>query len=167
MSYADIAAKGPKQSPSEAAAPPLPELEHDTASTSSLVDVDSPHVSSVRSDFEDQAVKTETQATRLEHESEDKARAAQKKAAAKAQELKEESKKMADKAKKELSADAKKAEKELKKGMNSLSDNRENPVVVGNALLWGITAVALGVCVLFSSIPLFFIFPLPSLYFSA
>lgn len=141
MSYADIAASGPKQSPSEAAAPPVPEIEPSTASTSSLVDVDSPHVSSVPSNFSDQAVKTDTQATRIEHESEDKALAARKKA----ESMKEESKKMADKAKKEMSADAKKAQREIKKGMSSLNENRENPVVVGNALLWGITAVALGV----------------------
>lgn len=145
MSYADIAAKGPKQSPSEAAAPALPEIEHDTSTTSSLVDVDSPHVSSVRSDFEDQAVKTDTQATRLEHESEDTARAARKEAEDAARAAGKKAAAAADKAKKELSADAKKARKEIKKGMGSLNENRDNPVVVGNTLLWGITVVALGV----------------------
>jgi hypothetical protein len=135
MSYADIAARGPKQTPEEAAAPPVPEINHDSSTTSSLIDVDSPHVVSVPSDFEEQKVKTETQATRLEHEVEDKERTARKKAAD-----------MAEKAKKEASADAKKAKKEAKKAMGKLSDNRENPVVVGNAILWGITAIALGVC---------------------
>lgn len=138
MSYADIAARGPKQTPEEAAAPPVPEINHDSSTTSSLIDVDSPHVVSVPSDFEEQKVKTETQATRLEHEAEDKERTARKKAAD-----------MAEKAKKEASADAKKAKKEAKKAMGKLSDNRENPVVVGNAILWGITAIALGVCVPF------------------
>ena len=37
----------------------------------SLVDVDSPHISSVPSDFSTQSIKTETQADRLEHEAED------------------------------------------------------------------------------------------------
>lgn len=134
MSYADIAAKGPKQTPEEKMAPALPTVAHDEDSASSLVDVDSPHVSSVRSDFEDQKVKTETQATRLEHEAEDKARAASKKAA-----------ELADKAKKEISSDAKKAKKELKKEANKLSENRDNPVVIGNAVLWSITVVVLGV----------------------
>lgn len=133
MSYADVAAKGPKQTPEEKMAPPVPTIEHED-SASSLVDVDSPHVSSVKSDFDDQVVKTETQAKRLEHEAEDKARAASKKAS-----------EFADKAKKEASADAKKAKAEIKKDAKKLSDNKDNPVVVGNALLWGITAVVLGV----------------------
>lgn len=141
MSYADIAAKGPEQSPEEKMAPPVPEIAHDEESVgSSLVDVDSPHVNSVPSDFEEQKVKTQTQATRLEHEAEDKARAASKKASD-----------LADKAKKEASADAKKAKKELKKDAAKLSENRDNPVVIGNAVLWGITAVVLGVCSLFAS----------------
>jgi len=133
MSYADIAAKGPKQSPEEKMAPPIPEVAH-SDSTASLIDVDSPHVSSVSSDFKDQKVKTETQATRLEHEAEDKTKAASKKA-----------EELAEKAKKEASADAKKAKAELKKEARKLSDNRDNPVVVGNAVLWGVTAVVLGV----------------------
>ncbi|OAA67097.1 hypothetical protein SPI_01673 [Niveomyces insectorum RCEF 264] len=53
LSYAEIASKGPKQSPSEAAAPPPPELENtEAASTSSLVDVDTPSVHTVPSDFD-------------------------------------------------------------------------------------------------------------------
>jgi cation transport ATPase len=70
-SYADIAAKGPHQSPEEARAPPMPELERSDDSVHSLVDVDSPHISSVPSDFEAQSVKTDTQAERLAHEAED------------------------------------------------------------------------------------------------
>jgi vacuolar-type H+-ATPase subunit H len=137
MSYADMAAKGPKQTPEEKMAPPVPSLEHED-STSSLIDVDSPHISSVKSEFEDQVVKTETQATRLEHEAEDKARAAGKKVS-----------EYADKAKKEARADTKKVKAEVKKDAKKLSDNRDNPVVIGNTLLWGITAVVLGVCIRF------------------
>ena len=55
-------------------APALPQVEPSESTTSSLVDVDSPHVSSVPSDYESQAVKTETQAQRLELETEDEAR---------------------------------------------------------------------------------------------
>jgi len=55
-------------------APALPQVEPHESTTSSLVDVDSPHVSSVPSDYESQEVKTETQAQRLELEAEDEAR---------------------------------------------------------------------------------------------
>ena len=49
-------------------APPVAELEHTDDSTHSLIDVDSPHISSVPSDFETQSIKTDTQADRLERE---------------------------------------------------------------------------------------------------
>ena len=52
-------------------APALPEVVHTEDSTSSLVDVDSPHVVSVPSDYESQSIKTDTQAARLEREAED------------------------------------------------------------------------------------------------
>ncbi len=58
--------------PSRAAA--LPQVEPVESSASSLVDVDSPHVSSVPSDYDSQSVKTDTQAQRLENEAEDEAR---------------------------------------------------------------------------------------------
>lgn len=98
-----------------------------------MVDVDSPHVQSVSSEFEDQKVQTQTQADRLEREAEDKASVAADKASAKAKSAKEEATKQAKKAKAELKKDGKK-----------LSDNRDNPVVIGNALIWGIGAVAIG-----------------------
>ncbi|CAM1510922.1 Fc.00g084350.m01.CDS01 [Cosmosporella sp. VM-42] len=75
VSYADVAASGPKQSPEDAAAPQQPEIiPNESASTSSLVDVDMPSVHTVPNDFMDQEIKTETQAARLERE--DDARAA-------------------------------------------------------------------------------------------
>ncbi|KAL8382040.1 hypothetical protein RB595_006020 [Gaeumannomyces hyphopodioides] len=90
-SYADIAAKGPKQTPEEAAAPQPPQVESSTtASTSSLVDVDTPSVRTVPSDFGDQDVQTDTQADRIEREEEAaaeakrKARSARERAAARA-----------------------------------------------------------------------------------
>ncbi|KAF2258699.1 hypothetical protein CC78DRAFT_548915 [Lojkania enalia] len=76
MSYADVAAKGPKQSAEEAAAPPMPQIERTDESVHSLIDVDSPHVSSVPSDFSSQTIKTETQAERIELEEQARAAAA-------------------------------------------------------------------------------------------
>jgi len=133
MSYADAAAKGPKQSPEEARAAPVPELSVSESESASLIDVDSPHVSSVKSDFQEQEVKTETQAERLEHEAEDKARAEARKAAD-----------AAEKAKKKAATKGKEVKDALKKDGKKLSENRDNPVVVGNALIWGIATVAIG-----------------------
>ncbi|KAH7192730.1 putative serine dehydratase domain-containing protein [Fusarium flagelliforme] len=71
MSYADIAAKGPKQSPEDAAAPQPPQIISDeSASTASLVDVDMPSVHTVPADFLEQEIQTETQAARIEREEE-------------------------------------------------------------------------------------------------
>jgi len=71
MSYAEIASKGPKQSPEEAAAPQPPQVNPTTASsTASLIDVDTPSVHTVPSDYESQEIKTETQAARVEREEE-------------------------------------------------------------------------------------------------
>ncbi|KAJ4194924.1 hypothetical protein NW755_002344 [Fusarium falciforme] len=71
LSYADVAASGPKQSPQDAAAPQPPEIiSTESASTASLIDVDLPSVHTVNSEFLDQPVKTETQAARIEREEE-------------------------------------------------------------------------------------------------
>ncbi|KAI0481963.1 hypothetical protein GGR56DRAFT_617974 [Xylariaceae sp. FL0804] len=72
MSYAQAAASGPKQTPQEAAAPPPPQIvSSQSASTSSLVDVDTPSVRTVPSDFASQDVQTDTQAAREEREEEE------------------------------------------------------------------------------------------------
>ncbi|KAK4142240.1 uncharacterized protein C8A04DRAFT_30200 [Dichotomopilus funicola] len=74
-SYAEVASKGPKQSPEEAAAPQPPQIDPTTASsTASLIDVDTPSVHTVPSDFESQEIQTETQAARIEREEEQQAR---------------------------------------------------------------------------------------------
>ncbi|UKZ83212.1 hypothetical protein TrVFT333_011017 [Trichoderma virens FT-333] len=87
LSYADAAAKGARQTPEEAAAPQQPEIiPSESASTASLIDVDMPSVHTVRSDFLEQDIQTETQAERIRRE-EEAARAnqaAKKKAAGKA-----------------------------------------------------------------------------------
>jgi len=120
MSYAAVAAKGPKQSAEEKRAPAIPELEHsDIASTSSLIDVDTDSVHTVPSDFSSQPIQTETQADRIEHEFEaEEARA--KKAYA-------EGKEKASKAEKDAKVKAKKT-------ANRLEANSDNPVFIGNAV---------------------------------
>ncbi|KAM3537654.1 hypothetical protein ARSEF1564_009429 [Beauveria bassiana] len=114
VSYANAAAKGPKQSPSEAAAPPLPEvIPNESASTSSLIDVDMPSVHTVPSDFVQQDVKTETQANRIEREAE----------AAKAK---------AERARKNAAAEAKKADSWITKQVSQLSDGAASGVALAN-----------------------------------
>ncbi|KAL8924864.1 MAG: hypothetical protein Q9172_002483 [Xanthocarpia lactea] len=185
MSYAAAAAKGPKQSPEElpstnllqARAPAQPSVEKTESSTSSLVDVDSPHVSSVPSDFESQSTKTKTQAERMAHEAEDKAREESAKASQKTKETAAEADKKAseasskasgkakefseyasekgdelsreasdkyDKAKKSAARNYRETKEEAKEKGNELSRNRDNPVVVGNAVIIGVGSVALG-----------------------
>jgi F0F1-type ATP synthase assembly protein I len=99
-------------------APAMPEVEHTDESVSSLVDVDSPHISSVPSDYESQSVKTDTQAERQERE----------------REIKEEAKNLKNKAaaKKESAKD--KAQK-----------NADNPVVLANAVGAAVLAGVLGI----------------------
>lgn len=111
----------------------MPALKPDESEASSLIDVDSPHVSSVKSDFEDQAVKTETQAQRLEQEAEARARADAQKASD-----------AAEKAKKKVSAKAKDLKGEMKKDGQKIMENRDNPVFVGNVLIWSIATAAIG-----------------------
>jgi hypothetical protein len=87
----------------------------------------------VKSDWSESAVKTETQAERIEREAELEAQRASQKAEQKAKSAKE-----------KVAAEAKKAKSTLKKDGQKLADNRDNPVVIGNALLWTITAAAVG-----------------------
>lgn len=106
----------------------MPEVEHDTAS-SSLIDVDSPHISSVPSDYDSQSIKTDTQAERIEHE---------------AQDAKIQADKAAQQAK-ERATKTKNAAKE-KAGLagKRVRENADNPVVLGNALLVGLGGLGLG-----------------------
>jgi len=115
-SYAEVAGHNAHQTAEEARAPPVPELEHnEDASTSSLIDVDSPHVSSVPSDFNSQEIKTTTQADRIERE--------------------EEAKKAAHAAKEKAKAARDKAISKARKGGHHFKENADNPVVLGNAVL--------------------------------
>ncbi|KAL8703439.1 MAG: hypothetical protein Q9201_003377 [Fulgogasparrea decipioides] len=158
-------------------APAPPSIENTEGSTSSLVDVDSPHVSSVPSDFESQTTQTRTQADRMAHEAEDKARetsdkASQKtketaadadqkaseassKASGKAKEFSQQASKKSDelskdagdkydKVKKSVARNYKEGKEEARDKGNELSRNRDNPVVVGNAVIIGAGSAALG-----------------------
>lgn len=116
MSYADVAASGHKQSPEEAAAPQPPQIVTDeSASTSSLVDVDTPSVRTVPSDFNEQDIQTETQAAREEFED----------AAARASAE-------ADLAKKKAARKGHKADNFLTKWFAGLSDNASTALAVSN-----------------------------------
>ncbi|RBR13922.1 hypothetical protein FVER53590_09063 [Fusarium verticillioides] len=112
MSYADVAASGPKQSPEEAAAPQPPQVITDeSASTASLVDVDMPSVHTVPNDFLEQEIKTETQAARVERE----------------EEAREEKRK-----RDEAAAKAKKADNWLIQQFSRLSDGSATGLVIAN-----------------------------------
>jgi len=115
---------------------PVPHLE-EHGSEASLIDVDSPHVQSVTSDYREQEVKTDTQAERMaqeaERDTEIEAKRAEDKAQDKAQEVK---KKAAHK--------GKEAKAELKKEARKFDENKDNPVFIGNYVLWGLTAAAVG-----------------------
>ncbi|KAL8939887.1 MAG: hypothetical protein Q9216_003108 [Gyalolechia sp. 2 TL-2023] len=162
---------------SEDRAPTQPSVENTESSASSLVDVDSPHISSVPSDFESQATQTKTQAERMAHEAEDQAREASSKASQKTKETSAEADKIAseasskvsgkakefgqfasekgdelskeasdkyDKAKKSTARNYREGKEEAREKGNELSRNRDNPVVVGNAVIIGVGSVALG-----------------------
>ncbi|WEW57029.1 hypothetical protein PRK78_002488 [Emydomyces testavorans] len=139
MSYAEAAARGPSQSPREnsseltlwciqAAAPQPPQVEFtDTdTTTSSLVDVDSPHVSTVPPNYESQSVKTTTQAERLQREEGEKHRERDRNAKEKAKIAKERGKAKA------------------KGTYTMLCENKSNPVVVTNAILLTAASAGLG-----------------------
>ncbi|KAK3389886.1 hypothetical protein B0H63DRAFT_464477 [Podospora didyma] len=121
-SYADIAAKGPKQTPEEAAAPQPPQVEYsESASTSSLIDVDTPSVRTVPSDFAEQEVQTETQAARIDREDEAKERA-------------EKIRAEAEFAKKQARRKARKADTWLTKKFEGLGDGASGALAAVNVL---------------------------------
>jgi hypothetical protein len=99
-------------------APAMPEVEHTDDSVSSLVDVDSPHISSVPSDYESQSIKTDTQADRIERE----------------EEVKHEAKHVKERATAKKDA----AKEKVKK-------NADNPVVLSNAVGLAVVASVLGI----------------------
>ena len=129
-------------------APPLPQVKHDILSTASLIDVDSPHVSSVPSDYSGE---TSTQAERQEREAEE----AEREAKAKFEEVSNATKEKTHKGKevagekyqkgKEVASEkGKQAKAKTEKKRRELDRNKDNPVVVGNMVLIGLGSAALG-----------------------
>lgn len=103
----------------------------------SLVDVDSPHISSVPSDFESQAIQTDTQAREHELEAEAKEKAEQ--AKKEAEQARKEAKDKADKLKQEAETKKEQAKKAAEKVADKAKKNSDNPVLLGNAI--GIAAL--------------------------
>ncbi|KAH8423719.1 uncharacterized protein LDX57_001475 [Aspergillus melleus] len=87
----------------------------ESESTASLVDVDSPHVTTVDSSFLEQDVKTSTQAERIEREEEEAAK--EKKA---------------------------RTERKAKAKSSGIRNNKSNPVYLGNAVLLSAIGAGLG-----------------------
>ncbi|KAI4792138.1 hypothetical protein E4T45_12798 [Aureobasidium sp. EXF-8846] len=110
MSYASVAASGPQQR-----APAVPEVEHTEEDVHELIDVDSPHISSVPADFKSQEIQTETQAERerLESEAREKAQQA-KQSAQQAEKQAEEVKQKAEKKSEEVKDKAEQKTEEVK-----------------------------------------------------
>ncbi|KAJ5734811.1 hypothetical protein N7533_013214 [Penicillium manginii] len=117
MSYADAAAKGPKQAPEDVSVSGI--YKDESESTASLIDVDSPHVQAVDPDFLNQEVQTTTQAERLEREAEEKER-------------------------ERAREDARKKAKSRKVQSSGLSANSGNPVYIGNAVVMTLVGAGLG-----------------------
>lgn len=129
MSYAEVASRGAKQTPEEAAAPQPPQIVTDeSASSSSLIDVDGPSVRTVPADFADQDIKTNTQAERLEREEREKEEIASQKPEDAATKARAE----ADLAKKKGKAKAKKADDWLAKKFTDLGDGGRGAVAAAN-----------------------------------
>ncbi|KAK4183497.1 hypothetical protein QBC35DRAFT_418827 [Podospora australis] len=127
MSYAEVASKGPKQTPEEAAAPQPPQIVTDeSVSSSSIIDVDGPGVRTVPADFMEQDIKTETQADRIEFEKREKA------AKKKAEDLAAKAKAEADLAKKKGKAKARKADDWLTKSFADLGEGGRGAVAAAN-----------------------------------
>ncbi|KAM5432015.1 hypothetical protein MferCBS31731_007685 [Microsporum ferrugineum] len=150
MSYAQAAAQNANQSPKEVSvsrrlsiagherkltsalgrrAPQPPKVKREDNSTSSLVDVDSPHVSTVPSDFDSQEIKTKTQAARIELEKEQ-------------EELKKKYKEGKEKAKETAKDVSERAQEAAAGGYDKFDRNKSNPVVIGNMVL--LTAASAG-----------------------
>lgn len=96
-------------------APSVPEIRHDDSGVHSLIDVDSPHVSSVPSDFDSQSVQTDTQAER--------------------ERLEQEAREQAEELKEKAGLKKQQAKNKANKAGQTLRNNSDNPVVVGNAVV--------------------------------
>ncbi|KAG5917699.1 hypothetical protein E4U61_002472 [Claviceps capensis] len=130
VSYADVAASGPKQTPEEAAAPqPVELLNTESVATASLTDVDIPSVHTVPSDFSEQPIQTETQANRLDIEAKANAEAD---AEADAEAAKTKAKAKVQNAKKQTEKKARETDSWLVQQFSGLSDGSASALAVTN-----------------------------------
>ncbi|KAG6294674.1 hypothetical protein E4U09_002536 [Claviceps aff. purpurea] len=126
VSYADVAASGPKQTPEEAAAPqPVELVNTESVATASLTDVDIPSVHTVPSDFSEQPIQTETQANRLDIEAEADAEA-------EAEAAKTKAKAKVQNAKKQTAKKARETDSWLVQQFSGLSDGSASALAVTN-----------------------------------
>ncbi|KAF2723379.1 hypothetical protein K431DRAFT_283180 [Polychaeton citri CBS 116435] len=147
MSYADIAAKGPKQSDEEKIPDAVPEIAHSDSGVHSLDSLQSPHISSVPSSYADQQLEVE----RAEEEAEQTAESAKEEAKSfgqraekDAETLKEKAEKKASELKKDAGLEKDKAKKQAKKAEVWADKNKSNPVVIGNGIVLAAVGGLLG-----------------------
>ncbi|KAL1961933.1 hypothetical protein VTN77DRAFT_762 [Rasamsonia byssochlamydoides] len=101
-------------------APPQPQVERQTESTASLVGVGSPHIQSVRSNFENQPAKTTIQAERLQRDADEQI------------------------AKEQAGIKGESKKEKVKATGRSVLRNADNPVFIGNAFLISAVSTGLG-----------------------
>ncbi|KAG6107328.1 hypothetical protein E4U14_004215 [Claviceps sp. LM454 group G7] len=134
MSYADVAASGPKQTPEEAAAPqPVEIVNTESVATASPLDVDIRSVHTVPSDFSEiseQPVQAETQANRLDFKTEADVEAEA--AAAKTTKAKDKAKDKVQSAKKQTETKARETDSWLVQQFSGLSDGSASALAVTN-----------------------------------
>ena len=120
------------------AAPIPPQIERkEEVESSSTVDVDSVHVRSVPSNYSGE---TDTQINRVEHELQD----AEKESKARFEKFEDSASKEYSKGKSVASKKGKQAKDALKHAETEAWENKDNPVVIGNAVVWTIVAATLG-----------------------
>ncbi|KAG5957503.1 hypothetical protein E4U58_005956 [Claviceps cyperi] len=131
VSYADVAASGPKQTPEEAAAPqPVELVNTESVATASSLDVDMRSVHTVPSDFSDlseQPIQTETQANSLDIKTE-----ADVEAEAEAAKTKAKDKAKVQNAKKQTAKKARETDSWLVQQFSGLSDGSASALAVAN-----------------------------------
>ncbi|MCJ1228017.1 hypothetical protein MMC12_004676 [Toensbergia leucococca] len=116
-------------------APPPTELEHSESSASSMVDVDSPHISSVASDYTVGGDETTRKADEFEEEISHQAEETKRTAKQKFDEVSKDASKNFDKAKKATSKKSGQAKEKASRAGDELRDNKDNPVIIGNAVV--------------------------------
>ena len=100
-------------------------------------DVDSDHVGTVVNNYSGE---TDTQMERLDREAEDAEAAAKERF----QRFEDEARRDYSKGKNVAGKKATEAKRTLRRDYNEVKENRDNPVVIGNAVVWTVLAAVLG-----------------------